>query len=177
MGTDGQASGPAPLDVLTEALPCIVGEGRQLGLVHENDGDAVPRGLGRQRCLKLPLGCEQRNRVLLRVRPACLEQPPCLESGRLRVARRHERRAQDETACRIHERDAVEIAVLLRADGRIVELEDNPRLVGFELTGFQHGSSPWAQAPENQRRAQAIISAYTVIMREPRPREAPQEPA
>src|SRR5579875_488271 len=136
VGTNSQASRSATLDMLTEALSCIVGESRQLGLVHGNDSDAVPRSFGRDDSLKLPLGYEQRNGVLFLVRPAGFEQPPCLEVGRLRIARRNECRAQDKTACRIHERDAVEIAVLLRANGRIVELEYNPRLVDLELTWF-----------------------------------------
>lgn len=135
-GMNSQASHSATLDVLTETLPCFAGESRQLGLLHGNDSDAVPRSLSRNGCLKLSLGREQRSWVLLLVRPACLEQSPCLEVGRLHVARRNERHAQDKAACCIHERDAVEIAVLLRADGRIVELEYNPRLIDFKLTWF-----------------------------------------
>lgn len=122
--------------MLAEALPCIVGESRQRGLVYGNDSDAEPCGLGRQCCLKLSLRREQRSRVLFLVRPAGLEQPPCLEAGRLRIVYRNERRAQDKTACGIHQRDAVEIAILLCADGRIVELKYNPRLIDFELTWF-----------------------------------------
>ena len=105
-----------------------------------NDRNVLAFCLRNQEFHGLIIWYEERFGQLL---PMCLpffQQTFGLHLRWLRRIYRDERRAQDEATCRIHERDEVEVAVGLRADRRIVQLECDPSFVDLKLIRMEHGS-------------------------------------
>ncbi|HZF14488.1 MAG TPA: hypothetical protein VE046_00965 [Steroidobacteraceae bacterium] len=92
----------------------------------------------------VPLRDEQRFRKLLLVALRLCQQTSDWQLIGVRDAQRKEVGAENETTRRVHERDAIEIAVRNRPDWRAVEPERYPCFVDHKLFRMKHvHSRPW----------------------------------
>jgi hypothetical protein len=91
----------------------------------------------------VPLRDEQRFRKLLLVALRLRQQTSDWQLIRVRNAQRKEVGAENESTRRVHERDAVEVAVRNRSDRRAVKPERYPGFVDHKLFRMKHAySSP-----------------------------------